>query len=135
MVTAALRRRQAGFTLVEILIVMVIIAILAGVGLFMYNNSVISARESVLKQDLRDMREAIDRYYADKNKWPASLESLVSEKYVRQIPVDPITNAADWQTTYGEPDPSNPSAESGISDVHSASDQTSPLTGTRYADW
>jgi general secretion pathway protein G len=128
------RRGSRGFTLIEILIVMVIIAILAGVGLFMYNNSITSAREAVLKQNLFQMREAIDRYYADKNKWPASLDTLVAEKYVREVPIDPMTKLADWQTTIGEPDPSNPAAESGISDVHSNSDQTS-LTGTRYAEW
>lgn len=128
-------RRAAGFTLIEVLIVMVIISILAGVGLYMYNNSITSAREAVLRKDLSELREAIDRYYADKNKWPASLEALVSEKYIRALPEDPMTKAADWQTTAGEPDPSNSSAEPGISDVHSASDQASPLDGTRYAEW
>jgi len=131
-----IRRRGArGFTLIEVLIVMVIIAILAGVGLYMYNNSVTSAREAVLKQNLLGMREAIDRYYADKNKWPASLDTLVSEKYIRQVPDDPTTGAPDWQTTVGEPDPTNPSAEAGISDVHSSSSQTSPINGTAYAEW
>ena len=131
-----IRRRGArGFTLIEVLIVMVIIAILAGVGLYMYNNSVTSAREAVLKQNLLGMREAIDRYYADKNKWPASLDALVSEKYIRQVPDDPTTGAPDWQTTVGEPDPTNPSAEAGISDVHSSSSQTSPIDGTAYAEW
>jgi general secretion pathway protein G len=129
------RRGAAGFTLIEVLIVMVIISILAGTGLYMYNNSVTSAREAVLRQDLTDLREAIDRYYADKNKWPASLDALVTDKYIRAVPADPITKAPDWQTTYGEPDPSNPNAEPGISDVHSASDLTSPLTGTPYAEW
>ena len=129
------RRGAGGFTLIELLIVMVIISILAGVGLYMYNNSVTSAREAVLKQNLQGMREAIDRYYADKNKWPASLDTLVSEKYIRQVPDDPTTGAPDWQTTIGEPDPTNPSAEAGISDVHSSSGQTSPLDGTAYAEW
>jgi general secretion pathway protein G len=131
-----IRRRGArGFTLIEVLIVMVIIAILAGVGLYMYNNSITSAREAVLKDNLYGMREAIDRYYADKNKWPASLDTLVSEKYIRQVPDDPTTGAPDWQTTVGEPDPTNPSAEAGISDVHSSSSQTSPIDGTAYAEW
>jgi general secretion pathway protein G len=132
----ALRRRgHRGFTLIELLIVMVIISILAGVGLYMYNNSVTSAREAVLKQNLTGMREAIDRYYADKNKWPASLDTLVAEKYIREVPVDPTTGSADWQTTVGEPDPSNPGAESGISDVHSSSAAVSPINGTPYAEW
>jgi general secretion pathway protein G len=128
-------RRREGFTLVELLVVMAIIAILSGVGLFMHNNAVIRARETVLSEDLYLMREAIDRYYADKNKWPSSLDALVEDKYMRAVPIDPITNAPDWQTTVGEPDPSNPSSESGISDVHSASDQVSPFNGKPYAEW
>jgi general secretion pathway protein G len=130
-----LRRGIRGFTIIELLIVMVIISILAGVGLYMYNNSITTAREAVLRQNLTGMREAIDRYYADKNKWPASLDTLVSEKYIRQVPDDPTTGAPDWQTTIGEPDSSNPSAESGISDVHSSSSQSSPIDGTAYAQW
>lgn len=124
-----------GFTLIEVLIVMVIIAILGGVGLYMYNNSVTSAREAVLRENLTGLREAIDRYYADKNKWPAALDTLAAERYIRQVPNDPMTRAPDWQTTVGEPDPSNPSAESGISDVHSSSTLTSPIDGTPYAEW
>jgi general secretion pathway protein G len=129
------RGSSAGFTLIELLIVMVIITVLAGVGLAMYNNSIVRAKETVLVMNLRDMREAIDQYYADRNTWPPSLDSLVTEKYIRQVPVDPITNAVDWRTTFGEPDPSNPASQAGISDVHSSSDQTSPLTGTPYSEW
>ena len=125
-----------GFTLIEVLIVMVIVTILAGVGLAMYNNSVVRAREAVLKEDLFQMREAIDQYYADKNKWPPSLDVLVTDKYIRKIPVDPITDSdSTWRTTFGEPDPSNPASEPGISDVHSGSDDVSPLTGTPYSEW
>ena len=130
------RAGHAGFTLIEVLVVMVIITILAGMSIGIYNNSVLRARESSLKQDLFVMREAMDRYYADKNKWPASLQTLVDEKYIRAVPEDPMTNsAATWQTEYGEPDPTNPSAEPGISDVKSGSDQVSPLTGTPYSEW
>jgi general secretion pathway protein G len=129
------RRGNRGFTLVEVLVVMVIIAILGGIGLYQYNNSITAAREATLKTNLFGMREAIDRYYADKNKWPASLDTLVSEKYIREVPDDPMTQAPDWQTTIGEPDPGNPSAEAGISDVHSSSTQVSPIDGTPYAEW
>src|SRR5688572_25054808 len=115
---------------------MVIITILAGISVGIYNNSILRSREAVLRQQLFEMREAMDRYYADKNKWPATLDALVDEKYIRTVPVDPITNSASsWQTTFGEPDPSNPSAEPGISDVHSGADQVSPLTGTAYSEW
>ena len=128
-------RAQRGFTLIEILIVMVIITILAGISVASYQNSVLRSREAVLKQDLKEMREAIDAYHADKNKWPPTLESLATEKYLRDIPVDPMTNAADWRTTPSEPDPSNPLDEPGISDVHSAADTQSPLTQTVYSEW
>jgi general secretion pathway protein G len=124
-----------GFTLIEILIVMVIITILAGISVGMYNNSILRSREAVLRQQLFEMREAMDRYYADKNKWPATLDTLVDEKYIRAVPVDPMTNSTNWQTEYGEPDPSNPASEPGISNVRSGSDQVSPLTGTAYSEW
>lgn len=125
----------SGFTLMEMMIVMVLIVILAGIGLSVYGNSVQRAKEATLKEDLFRMRDAIDQYYADKNKYPGSLEELVSEKYLRAVPVDPFTQSTDsWQTTTSEPDPGNPSLESGISNVKSGSEQTA-LDGSRYADW
>jgi general secretion pathway protein G len=129
------RRSAAGFTLIELMIVMVLITILASIGLALYGNSITRAKEAALSQDLVEMRKAIDEYYADKNKWPADLQTLVSDKYLRFIPKDPFTNSADtWQTVFGEPDPSNPTAAGGISDVKSGSDATAQ-DGTRYADW
>ena len=129
------RTRADGFTLIELMIVMAIIVILAGMATAMYVNSIQRSKEAVLKSDLFRMRDAIDQYYADKNKYPASLEALVSEKYMRAVPVDPFTNTADsWQTTLAEPDPNNPSAEAGIFDVKSGAEQTA-IDGTRYADW
>ena len=130
-----MRRSQRGFTLIEVLVVMVIITILAGISVAMYQNSTTRAKEAVLKQDLKEMREAIDAYHADKNKWPPALDALVTEKYIREVPVDPITSATDWRTTPSEPDPTNPLDEPGISDVHSASDDPSPLTQTPYSEW
>ena len=125
----------SGFTLMEMMIVMVLIVILAGIGLTMYGNSVTRAKEATLKEDLFRMRDAIDQYYADKNKYPSNLDALVSEKYLRAVPVDPFTgNAESWQTTTSDPDPGNPSLDTGISNVKSGSDQTG-LDGTRYADW
>jgi general secretion pathway protein G len=129
------RRADRGFTLIELLVVVSLIVLLASIAMVQYSNSVQRAREGVLKEDLFRMRDAIDQYYADKNKYPASLEELVSEKYLRAIPVDPITASADtWQTVMSEPDPMNPSADMGIYDVKSGSDATA-LDGTRYADW
>ena len=130
-----MKRKQRGFTLIELLIVMVIITILAGISVALYSNGVTQAEEAVLRTDLKEMREAIDAYHADKNKWPASLDALVTEKYIRQVPVDPVTRAADWQTTPSEPDPTNPLDEPGISDVHSGSSQVSAHTQTPYAEW
>jgi general secretion pathway protein G len=128
-------RSGAGFTLIELMIVMSLIVILASIGLTLYTNSVIRAKESVLKEDLFRMRDAIDQYYADKGKYPVTLDSLVSEKYLRSIPVDPFTNSADtWRSIQSEPDPTNPTAEPGVYDVRSGSDQKA-IDGTNYADW
>ena len=129
------RRSTEGFTLIELMIVMSLIVILASVGLTMYTNSQTSAREAVLKEDLFRMRDAIDQYYADKNRYPASLDALVTDKYIRAIPVDPFTNSSEtWQTTLSEGDPANPSAEPGIFDVKSGSDRMGS-DGRPYADW
>ncbi|MBI2223094.1 MAG: prepilin-type N-terminal cleavage/methylation domain-containing protein [Acidobacteria bacterium] len=128
-------RTDGGWTLIELLVVIALITILAGVGVANYRNSVTSSREAVLKTDLFRMRDAIDQYYADKAKYPASLEALVSEGYLRKIPEDPITRSADtWQTIPAEPDPANPSAEPGIYDVKSGAEGTA-LDGTAYSDW
>ena len=134
--TTSRASRASGFTLMEMMIVMALIVILAGIGLSVYGNSVTRAKEATLKEDLFRMRDAIDQYYADKNKYPSTLDELVSEKYMRGIPTDPFTNSADsWQTTMSEPAPGNTSTlETGISNVKSGSDQTG-LDGTRYADW
>lgn len=130
-----MRRFARGFTLIEVLVVMVIITVLAGISVAMYGGSITRSKEAVLKQDLKEMREAIDAYHADKSTWPPVLDALVTEKYIREVPIDPLTNAADWRTTPSEPDPSNPLDEPGISDVHSASDQVSPHTQTPYSEW
>ena len=124
-----------GFTLIELMIVMVIIVLLAGIGLAVYSNSVVKAKEAAMAEDLFQMRDAIDQYYADKNKYPASLQDLVTEKYLRMVPVDPFTNSSEtWQTVMAEPDPRNPSAEIGIYDVKSGATQSS-LDGRPYAEW
>jgi len=129
------RRREGGFTLVELLIVISLISILAAMGLVQYRNSVVSAKEATLKQDLFRMRDAIDQYYADKGKYPSALDSLVSDGYMRRIPEDPFTKSADsWQTTPAEPDPNNPSAEPGVYDVKSGA-QGAALDGSNYSDW
>ena len=129
------RRASSGFTLIELLIVMSLIVVLAGIGLATHANSQTRAREAVLKEDLFRLRDSIDQYYADKNEYPAALDALVTDRYLRALPVDPFTNSPDtWQTTMSEIDASNPSAQAGIYDVKSGSDRTA-LDGTQYADW
>ncbi len=129
------RSDSRGWTLIELLVVIALITILAGLAMTQYRNSVTSSKEAVLKTDLFRMRDAIDQYYADKGKYPASLDALVSDGYMRKIPQDPITGTIDsWQTVPAEPDPANPSAEPGIYDVKSGAQGTG-LDGTPYSEW
>jgi len=128
-------RRQAGFTLVELLVVLAIISILASMAVVQYRNSVQLANEAALKTNLVRMRDAIDQYYADKGKYPGSLDALVTDHYLRKIPEDPFTKSADtWQTVPAEPDPANPSAEAGIYDVKSGATGQA-LDGRSFSDW
>ena len=127
--------RSRGFTLIEVLVVLTLVVVLASMGMTQYRNSVTRAEEAVLKENLFRMNDAIDQYYADKNKWPSDLAALASEGYIREIPADPMTKSKDtWTTTQAEPDANNPAAEVGIYAVKSGSDRTA-LDGTRYADW
>jgi general secretion pathway protein G len=129
------KRGASGFTLIELMVVMALISILAGMGVVQYRNSIVRAKESVLKEDLFRMRDAIDQYYADKAKYPANLEALVADGYLRGVPKDPFTNTTDsWQTIPSEPDPNNPTGEVGIFDVKSGSELMS-LEGTKYNEW
>jgi general secretion pathway protein G len=130
-----MKRLDRGFTMVELLVVVSIIVILATMGMTQYRNSVIYSRESVLKEDLFRLRDAIDQYYADKGQYPSTLDALVSDGYVRKIPEDPFTrNNSSWQTVPAEPDPNNPTAEAGVYDVKSGSDATA-IDGSKYAEW
>jgi general secretion pathway protein G len=128
-------RFDPGFTMIELLVVVSLIVILATMGMSQYRTSVIHAREAVLKEDLFRMRDAIDQYYADKNQYPSTLEALVSDGYMRQVPEDPFTKSnTTWQTVPAEPDPTNPTAEPGVYNIHSGSDANA-IDGTKYAEW
>ena len=131
----SLRTQSRGFTLIELLIVMVLLVLLAGVSLAVYGTAVQRGKEAALKENLFQMRKAIDEYYADKGKYPTDLQTLVTEKYLRSIQPDPFTGSVEtWQQIPSELDPGNPSAEPGISDVKSGSDQ-SGLDGKPYSEW
>lgn len=109
---------QKGFSLLELMIAMFIMIILLSVALPTYQRSVQYAKETVLKENLWQMRKAIDQYASDKGKFPPSLESLVEGKYLREMPVDPILERAEWQAVMGE-DPLSPDAADGVKDVKS----------------
>jgi general secretion pathway protein G len=127
--------RTRGFTLIEVLIVVALVVVLASVAMPLYRNAVRRSDEAVLKEDLFRMRDTLEQYYADRNKYPASLQDLVSEGYLREVPTDPITHSADtWMTIPAEPDANNPIAEPGVANVKSGADGTA-LDGSRYADW
>jgi general secretion pathway protein G len=128
-------RSASGWTLIELVVVMVIIAVLAGMAMTVHRNSITLAKEAVLKEDLFRLRDALDQYYADKNRYPADLQALVSDGYIREVPIDPFTDSRDtWQAIPAEPDPGNPNAEFGVFNVKSGSDRLS-LQGTPYSEW
>ena len=122
-----------GFTLLELMIVITIVIILAAIALPQYQKSILAAREAVLREDLYNFRKLLDQYAADKGKLPQSLDELVSEHYMREMPVDPITGQADWTVVSGE-DPNSTSGEQGVIDVKSSSGDTSS-EGTPYSEW
>ena len=128
-------RRAGGFTLIELMIVMTLIVILASIGLTTYTNGVTRSKEAVLKENLFRLRDSIDQYYADKNNYPETLSSLVLEKYIRTVPVDPFTQSTDtWQLVVAEVNPEDLSKAPGIFDIKSGSQQTA-LDGSQYSDW
>jgi general secretion pathway protein G len=136
MTTPVSKRRQFGFTLIEMMVVMAIIAVLMSVAIPIYTRAILRAKESVLKNNLFTLRTVIDEYTYDKQKAPQSLEDLVSDGYLRQVPLDPMTGAADWKVIMEDATNTVNQSEPGIYNVHSASDKTS-MEGTPYSgdDW
>jgi general secretion pathway protein G len=129
------RVRRLGFTLIELMIVITIIFILIGMAAGRYDRSVIRAREATLKQDLQVMRQAIDNYTLDKQAAPQSIEALQEAGYLRVVPTDPMTQAKDWQPQFDEVVLSPDQTGTGMVDVHSNSDRTSPFDQTPYKEW
>jgi len=126
---------QSGFTLVELMIVMLIIGVLMAIAVPKYERSVAIAREAVLKEDLRTMRGAIDSYTVDKQKGPQSLDDLVQAGYLQKIPVDPITRRNDtWMTTQDDAMYNLDQTDPGITNVHSGA-QESATDGSSYSTW
>jgi len=126
---------KRGFTLFELLAVMMIMSILAAIAVPSYKRSQIKAQETVLAENLYQMRKAIDAFYADHSRYPDELEELVETKYLRAIPLDPFTrSAATWECTQPEIDDNGDVAEGGCFDLHSGSDIVG-FNGIPYQQW
>jgi general secretion pathway protein G len=129
------RSGRSGFTMIELMIVMTVITILVSMAVPFYQKSVLRSKESVLKNNLFTLRTVIDEYTMDKGKAPQSLQDLVSEGYLRAVPVDPMTgDNQSWRVIMEDAMTSVNQTEPGIFDVQSGSDKTS-LEGTAYAEW
>jgi general secretion pathway protein G len=129
------RTAEQGFTLLELMIVMVVIGLLAAIAIPSYTNNIRNAREAVLKEDLHTMRTAIDSYTVDKQKAPQSLDDLVQAGYLKTMPVDPFTHNSDsWVPAEGSDLSTTDQTESGINDVHSGAPGAAS-DGTSYSTW
>jgi general secretion pathway protein G len=128
------RHRCQGFTLLELMIVITLIMILASIAVPAYNQSIIQARESVLRSNLSTLRNVISQYTLDKQKAPQSLDDIVSAGYLRQIPIDPMTRQTNWEVVQEDVMLAVDQQDPGITDVHSASSGTAS-DGTAYSSW
>jgi general secretion pathway protein G len=124
------RKSGLGFTLIELLVVLVIVATLLTLAVPRYFGSIDKSKETVLKENLNQLRDAISRYQADKGRYPESLDTLASERYLRKVPLDPVTDSSTTWVIVSPPDPQ----KSGIYDVKSGA-QGKALDGTEYAQW
>jgi len=121
--------------MLELMVVIAIILVLLGLAVGRYERSILRSKEVALKQDLVVMRQAIENYTLDKQTAPQSLDDLVSAQYLREIPTDPITHKKDWRLDFENVLLSPEQSGTGISDVHSSSDQVSPFEQTPYSSW
>jgi general secretion pathway protein G len=127
-------RPDAGWTLIEMLVVLSLILILSTMAMTQYRNSIQTTREAVLRSDLFMMRDAISQYYADKAKYPESLEALVADRYIREVPTDPIARTTNWETEAAPAEPGTLSSSQGIYDVKSTAQGVS-LEGIPYSEF
>jgi len=129
------RTAERGFTLLELMIVMVVIGILAAIAIPSYTAAVRGAKEATLREDLHAMRAAIDSYTVDKQKAPQSLDDLIQSGYLKVMPIDPFTHRSDtWMPVQEDTLMSLDQTEAGIDDVHSGSQETA-IDGTSYNTW
>lgn len=134
-ITPTRNRAEQGFTLLELMIVMVVIGLLAAIAIPAYTSNIRNAREAVLKEDLHTLRTAIDSYTVDKQKAPQSLDDLVQAGYLKSMPVDPFTHRSDtWMPVQSDSMLSIDQTEPGIDDVHSGA-QLTAADGTSYSTW
>ncbi len=127
-------RSEAGWTIIELMVVISLMAVLAGIATISYTTAITRSKEAVLKEDLFRMRDAIDQYFADRSEYPVSLDTLVSERYLRTIPDDPFTaSSTTWQTIMADYDPSNPLSQ-GVYDVKSGAEGLA-IDGSAYIEW
>ena len=128
-------RSERGFTLIELLVVVAIIGIIAGIAALQLRQTPQKAKEAALKEDLFMLRDVIDQYFADKGKYPDTLQTLVEDGYIRRIPVDPFTGTDQtWTVEHAEASDEDPDASAGVIDVHSGSDAAA-LDGSKYSEW
>src|SRR5580700_10057681 len=128
------RTRSRGFTLLELMIVITMIMILMSVAVPIYNQSIVQARESVLRSNLATLRSVISQYTLDKQKAPQSLDDIVTAGYLRQIPMDPMTRQTNWEVVQEDVLLAVDQQDPGITDVHSAS-TANATDGTAYNTW
>ena len=124
----------SGFTFIEMVMVIVLMGILLGIGIPMYQAQIVASKEQVLAHNLATIRERLDQYKADKNRYPQNLQELTESGYLRQLPQDPMTGAHEWDEVYEEFDPDEPDAKQGVYDIKSRSTDTS-TDGRPYNEW